>query len=494
MIGRNSTLGSGATVPSNIKLWPDKSVASGAIVSMSLIYGIKWPGSLFGDDGVAGLGQHRDHAGVRAQARASARLGAAAGPERHDQPRRAPGIAPDESLRHRRAAQRRHQRSRPARECRRRFRATPSASRATPACTPGFRRATPSSSWSSSSTRAASTSTRTPSGRSRTSSSAKTSGGRRWKPSAYSTFPERTLEAYTSGFLNALAPRAISDANMRVVIDYAFGNASLILPRILSNLNVEMIALNAYFDNTKVLTFGEQSRAAPRAARQRHDVAGRQSRHSAGSARRSARARRRPRPHDRRSRLFALVTMLVAQRVPGARIAVPVMAPTRAGNGRGRATAPRVVRTRSDRRSLMASGGAGRPALAFAGGANYELIFPEFQPVFDSLYAAAKIMELLATPGSPLVELVDELPAWHLASRRVHCPWDRKGQIMRTAARRNARRERRTHRRNSNRTRTGAGFSCSPMRPIRISTSTPKAAPTTKPAGTWTRSRRASKS
>ena len=55
VIGRGSTLGSGATVPSNIKLWPDKSVASGAIVSMSLIYGIKWPGSLFGDDGVAGL-------------------------------------------------------------------------------------------------------------------------------------------------------------------------------------------------------------------------------------------------------------------------------------------------------------------------------------------------------------------------------------------------------------------------------------------------------
>ncbi len=42
---------------------------------------------------------------------------------------------------------------------------------------------------------------------------------------------------------------------MRVVIDYAYGNASLILPRILSNLGIEMIALNAFFDNAKVLTF-----------------------------------------------------------------------------------------------------------------------------------------------------------------------------------------------------------------------------------------------
>ena len=55
VIGRNSTLGSGSTVPSNIKLWPDKLVASGSIVSMSLVYGIKWPGSLFGADGVSGL-------------------------------------------------------------------------------------------------------------------------------------------------------------------------------------------------------------------------------------------------------------------------------------------------------------------------------------------------------------------------------------------------------------------------------------------------------
>ncbi len=79
VIGRGSTLGSGSTVPANIKLWPDKSVASGSIVSMSLIYGIKWPGSLFGADGVSGIGEHRDYAGVRAQARASVGLGARPG-------------------------------------------------------------------------------------------------------------------------------------------------------------------------------------------------------------------------------------------------------------------------------------------------------------------------------------------------------------------------------------------------------------------------------
>jgi mannose-1-phosphate guanylyltransferase/phosphomannomutase len=69
--------------------------------------------------------------------------------------------------------------------------------------------------------------------------------------------------------------------------------------------------------------------------------------------------------------------------------------------------------------------------LAFAGGADYEVIFPEFQPAFDGLYGAAKVMELLAAEHQPASELVDQLPDWHMASRAVPCPWDRKGLVMR---------------------------------------------------------------
>jgi mannose-1-phosphate guanylyltransferase/phosphomannomutase len=70
--------------------------------------------------------------------------------------------------------------------------------------------------------------------------------------------------------------------------------------------------------------------------------------------------------------------------------------------------------------------------LSFAGGMNYELIFPEFQPAFDGIYATAKIMELLAAEHRKLSELVDMLPTWHVAGRVVPCPWDRKGAVMRS--------------------------------------------------------------
>ncbi len=46
VIGRGCTIGAGAVINGNIKLWPDKTVSSGAVVSMSLIYGVKWPGLL----------------------------------------------------------------------------------------------------------------------------------------------------------------------------------------------------------------------------------------------------------------------------------------------------------------------------------------------------------------------------------------------------------------------------------------------------------------
>ncbi|HEX3549442.1 MAG TPA: hypothetical protein VHT53_03665, partial [Candidatus Elarobacter sp.] len=204
-----------------------------------------------------------------------------------------------------------------------------------------------------------------------------------------------------------------------------------VLPQILGTLGVEQIALNAYFDAAKVRTFRED--------RERHlqqltsvvtsldanlgvlidadgetltlvDDAGR----IVG-----------------RNRLMALLTLLVARATPGARIGMPVTVPSvveRIAQDNG----AEIVRTRSDRRSLMALAEQEGKALAFAGGMNYELIFPEFQPAFDGIYATAKIMELLAAEHRKLSELAAMLPTWHIAGRSVPCPWDRKGAVMRS--------------------------------------------------------------
>ena len=430
VIGRGCTLGQGSTINPHLKLWPDKWVNAGAIVSMSLIYGQKWPGSLFGSVGIRGLanleitpefalklaqafgtplkaGQtvmtSRDtHPASRVMnrcvisgllsvginvldlrsyplplARYAVRVGGDGGVHVR--------VAPDDAnslvfeffdhlgIGIDKGAERKVENL----FFREDFRRTP------------------------------------------------------MDEVGRLDFPSRALERYTAAFVDALHARALAEANFRVVIDYAYGNASIVLPQILGGLGVDQIALNAYFDAQKVRTF--------RNDREHHlsqltsvvtsleadlgvliDADGETVTlvDDAGSI-------------VGRNRLIALLTLLVARAQPGARIALPLTIPSvveRIAQENG----AHIVRARSDRRSVMALAEKEGANLAFAGGAEYELVFPEFQPAFDAIYATAKIMELLAAERRKLSELVAMLPEWHIAGRVVPCPWDRKGVVMRS--------------------------------------------------------------
>jgi mannose-1-phosphate guanylyltransferase/phosphomannomutase len=243
-------------------------------------------------------------------------------------------------------------------------------------------------------------------------------------------FPSRMLERYSASFLAALDAKALKDAGFRVVIDYAWGNASIVLPQILGGLGVDQISLNAYYD-------------AKRARNFRHDRETHLER--LGAVVQSLEANLGilidsdgetfALVDDKgrivgRNRLMALITLLIVRANKGARIAMPVTVPNAVEHIAAEHGAT-IVRTRSDRRSLMALADKEGSTLLFAGGADYEMIFPEFQPAFDGLYAAAKVMELLAAEQQPASELVDLLPTWHVAGRSVPCPWDRKGSVMR---------------------------------------------------------------
>ncbi|MBN1460142.1 MAG: NTP transferase domain-containing protein, partial [Armatimonadetes bacterium] len=55
VVGDRCLLEEGTTVMPRIRMWPDKITDRGAKVTMSLIWGTKWPGTLFGSSGVSGL-------------------------------------------------------------------------------------------------------------------------------------------------------------------------------------------------------------------------------------------------------------------------------------------------------------------------------------------------------------------------------------------------------------------------------------------------------
>ncbi len=430
VIGSGCTLGSGALVRPNLKLWPDKSVASGSIVSMSLIYGIKWPGSLFGAIGVTGL------ANVELTPEFALKLGQALGST----------MKRGESILTSRDA---HPAARVLNRCvisgllsvgcnveDLRSLPLPLARYATRFAGDGgvHTRVDPNDAHSV------------------LIEVMDESGINIDKPAERKienlffredfrrtgmdevgllSFPARTLELYTGEMLSALKPRALPKANFKVVIDYGYGNASLVLPRVLAHLGVDSIALDAYYDEAKSRTFRldreryiEQLRTvtltlgADLGVLVDHDgesfaLVDDLGRVIAGN------------------RLLALVALMVCRAQPGAKIAMPITTPS-AIERLVESVGGTVTRTKSDRRSMMALAAAERDTLAYGSGFTQEPIFPAFQPAFDALYAIVKVMEMLAAEGRRLHELNDMLPQWFFRHRSIRCPWERKGEIMRT--------------------------------------------------------------
>jgi mannose-1-phosphate guanylyltransferase/phosphomannomutase len=430
VIGRGCTIGAGATINAHLKLWPEKWVTAGSIVSMSLIYGQKWPGSLFGSVGISGL------ANLEITPEFALKLGQAFGS----------WLKPGQVVMTSRDT---HPASRVMNRCvisgllsvgvnvlDLRSYPLPLARYATRVGGDGgvHVRVSPDDPNAIVFEFFDGTGIGIDKGAERKVENLFFREDFRRTPMdevGTLDFPSRMLERYTRAFSEALSAKALATANFRVVIDYAYGNASIVLPQVLGGLGVDMIALNAYFDAGKVRNF--------RNDREQHldqlsSIV--TSLEANMGVLIDADGETLTLVDDRgrivgRNRLMALLTLLVARSHKGARIAMPLTVPSAvehiaAENG---AT---IVRTRSDRRSLMSLAESEGEHLQFAGGVDYELIFPEFQPAFDGIYATAKIMELLASERRVLSELVDMLPEWHVAGRVVPCPWDRKGAVMRS--------------------------------------------------------------
>ncbi|MFN2459153.1 MAG: sugar phosphate nucleotidyltransferase [Candidatus Velthaea sp.] len=430
VIGSGCILGSGAAVRPNIKMWPEKSVSSGAIVSMSLIYGIKWPDSLFGAQGVSGL------ANVEITPEFAMKLGQAFGSY----------LKPGQTVLTSRDA---HPASRIMNRCIisgllsvgihvEDLQAMP---------LPVARYATSSGGDGAVHTRVA------PGDPNDLLIEILDGAGinvdknterkienvffredfRRTAMDEVGTlaFRPRAIESYTSEFLATLRPRAIAEAGFRVVVDYAFGNAALVVPRILGNLRVDLVALNAYYDEGKARTFRadrDKYLAQMRTVTQTLDATlGVLFDHDGENF-----ALVDDRGHVvEGDRLLALLTLLVVRAKPGAKIAMPVTVPSGIEE-LAKAHGATVVRMKSDRRTIMAHAEQDRHQIDFAGSGGFEAIFPEFQPAVDGLYAAVKLMELLALEKRRLSDFVDMLPEWHVARRSIPVPWERKGEVMRT--------------------------------------------------------------
>ncbi len=431
-IADRCTIGDDAHLLGNIKLWPDKAVESGATLSTSLVWADKWTRELFTDARVSGLSNIEIN--PEFAARLGAALGAFAGKGR------AVAISRDmdnvSRMIHRaittglmsagvRVNDLQHT---PIPLMRSELRNGLQTAGVHVRKNPTDRRRSDIIFFSA-------TGMDMPSGK--TKSIERLFFGEEYQRARYDEvgsiyFPERTNESYMARFLEDLDVDAIRARRFRAVLDFSFGFASTLLPNILGSLNPDIVTLNSYVDPTRTARRSEEVDAALRRVGEvvtslEYDLGfvidpGAEKIHAVGENGHAIRD----------NRLLTIVTKLFLESNRGAvtRIAVPVVASSEI-ESLAREYDVEVAYTRNSHSAMMDA--TADREISFVGGTRGGFIFPAFLFAIDGMYAVAKIMEMIAHTGMTLGELDRMLPRRAMAERRVECPWEAKGRVMRRA-------------------------------------------------------------
>ena len=240
----------------------------------------------------------------------------------------------------------------------------------------------------------------------------------------------RAVDEYLEGFTSHVDTDLIRRAGFKAVIDYSYGNASLVLPAILNKLGTEAISLNAYMDPAKAHKVQESHQSA---IQQLSNIVGTLEANLGVMLDLDA---ERLSVVDERGQilegnaLLCMMALMVFRQGSGALVAVPITAP-RILEDLAAQHGCKVIRTRTDSRSLMHTATLGQDRIALAATPQGGFIFPSFSPGFDALFAFARLLEMMAGEKLPLSELAKRIPPHHMLYERVECSWPNKAKVMR---------------------------------------------------------------
>jgi mannose-1-phosphate guanylyltransferase/phosphomannomutase len=428
VIGDNSTVGEGAIVHSNLKIWPDKEIEAGAIVKSSIIWGDRGRRVLFGRYGVTGL------VNVDLTPEFAAKLGAAFGATLpkgstvtiNREPHRSPRMIKRATISGLPSAGINVQdlRSMPIPVARYITRVSDAAGGVHTRLSPFDQRVVDIKFFD---------------GRGLDLSKAAERNVERvffredfrrvyLDEIGAIDYAPQVVERYTQGFIEAVDVEAIQKAGFHIVVDYAYSPTSLVLPSILDALGCNVVALGANVDEFKTSILPKEFEAALGQLATicsalhadmgiRLDVGGEEIFIV-----------------DDKGHLLpdeeacAAMAALALRQARGGTIVVPV----NQSNVFERIAAQhggQVKRTKLDAQSLMEA--ASQEGIIMAGDGAGNFIFPQFQPAIDGMMATAKLLEFLATQQTKLSEVIASLPPLYVAKRKVSCPWEVKGTVMR---------------------------------------------------------------
>lgn len=243
------------------------------------------------------------------------------------------------------------------------------------------------------------------------------------------SFPERAQESYIEKFLSTINTSAISQAKFKLVIDYSNGIASTIFPNILGSLQCQVLALNAHLDPKKLTRDNAEFELAIFQLSHIVTSLGYDVGFLVDAGAEKIFVVDEDGHFVTNDRLLTLVTYLYLNVNPDIKkIAVPITASAEI-DLIARGMGVEAVKTHDSHLSLMEASTS--KEVRFVGGTKGGFIFPDFLFASDGMYSVAKILEMMAITGKRFGILEKEVPKLHLLKSSVHCPWERKGKVMR---------------------------------------------------------------
>jgi mannose-1-phosphate guanylyltransferase/phosphomannomutase len=243
------------------------------------------------------------------------------------------------------------------------------------------------------------------------------------------TFPERAQESYIEKFLSTINVEAISAAKFKMVIDYSSGIASSIFPNILGSFHAQVLSQNAYLDPRKLtrnkVEFDEAvDQLTHIVTSLGYDVGFML---DAGAEKCFVVDENGKFIHN--DRLLTLITYLFLTVFPEVKkIAVPITASAEI-DLIAEHMGVELIKTRDSHLALMDT--ASKDDVHFVGGTKGGFIFPDFLFASDGMYSVAKILEMMALANLRFGQLDNQVPKLHMTKKVIHCPWDKKGKVMR---------------------------------------------------------------
>ncbi len=240
-------------------------------------------------------------------------------------------------------------------------------------------------------------------------------------------FPPRALERYAIDLERTLEPVTVGELGVKAVVDYAYGSVSFVMPNVLAKLGADVLALNPYASTRSMVGYDREAHCQALA-----DLVG------VSGARLGAvidpDGEHLAIVDDRGTVLsdaqaLLLFLTLAAPDLSGRAVALPVSAPQVVET----LLAPHNVEVRYTKLSTPALMEVARSSdVGFAASLDGGFIMPGFMPAYDATAAFVALLELVARSGRPLSAIVAELPDVHTVTDSVVTPWDQKGLVMRT--------------------------------------------------------------